>query len=424
MKRSRLAVAALAAVAVLAVGPSAGAAPASGKRAAATKITVAYENAAANFTPLFAAIGAGFFAQNGLEVTPFLATGGRATAILQSGDAQFTLDGGELNITAAARAGNMALLGALSNRFGFKLVARKPIARVEDLKGKKLALSSPSGGLGTAGHSLIRQFGLEGQVEVVYIPAISARLAALEAGTVDAIILSPPLGDVMKSGKYNDVYDLRSLRYLLIGIWAKQGYVSANPEVTRAFLRSLAQAMAFIRDPANKPATLKYLSDVTRVVDPAALEEAYDYTVRRYQEEPNIDAKALANSIAVVEKNIGKEIDANSFLNLGPLQRVLTYTLSGKIKGGVFSGTVNPQGRLTWRLRLPGRATAVSVRFAAKGGRSSVTLCTPCRPTQRGAVKVYSALARAIKQGNALVEVRTSARPQGVRTRIGAELGK
>jgi NitT/TauT family transport system substrate-binding protein len=201
MRRWRIAATSFAAAALvaLAAGP-ASARETAGVAAAPTKITVAYANAAANFTPLFVGIGEGFFAKNGLDVSAFLASGGRGNAILQAGDAQFSLDSGEPNITAIARGGNFVMLGATANRFGFKLVARKPIAKVQDLRGKKLALSSPSAAVGTAGEALLKQFNMLGQVELVYIPSITARLAALEAGSVDAIILSPPLGGRMQSG--------------------------------------------------------------------------------------------------------------------------------------------------------------------------------------------------------------------------------
>jgi NitT/TauT family transport system substrate-binding protein len=137
-----------------------GGASATQTKSHATKITVAYANAATNFTALFAAQGEGFFAKNGLEVNSFLATGGRGNSLLQSGSAQFNLDSGQPNLTAIARGSSTVMLGATNNRFGFKLIARKPIAKISDLRGKKLALSSPNAAVGTAGEALLAANGL------------------------------------------------------------------------------------------------------------------------------------------------------------------------------------------------------------------------------------------------------------------------
>jgi hypothetical protein len=54
-----------------------------------------------------------------------------------------------------------------------------------------------------------------------------------------------------------------------------------------------------------------------------------------------------------------------------------------------------------------------------------VRLCAPCRPNQSGTVKAYSAVATAIKLGNAYVSVKTKKAPKGeTRAQIAAELGR
>jgi NitT/TauT family transport system substrate-binding protein len=402
----------------------AGAAAAPGK-SQATKITVAYANAATNFTALFAAKGEGFFERNGLDVTTFLATGGRGNALLQSGTAQFNLDSGQPNMTAIARGADTVLIGATNNRFGFKLIARKPISKISDLRGKKLALSSPNAAVGTAGEALLAANGLtDRDVQLVYIASISARLAALDAGTVDAIILSPPVHTVMNTGKFNDIYDLRSLRFLLVGIWAQRDYVQKNPETTRAFLRSITQALQFLAKPQNKAKAKKYVAEATGFADDPSVEEGYSYEIPRIQFEPQVDRTAIQNSNKAVEKEIGKSADINSFLALGSLQRVLTYTITGKsgAKANV-SATVNPQGTFRYTLRTSGvgRVNAATLHIG-RNGKVSATLCRKCKASQSGSAKAYSALSRAIKSGNGYLKLATER--GAVTIRLSAVLGR
>jgi NitT/TauT family transport system substrate-binding protein len=407
---------------VLVAGASA--APTASTATPLTKVTVAYANAATNFTALFAAKGEGYFERNGLDVTTFLATGGRGNALLQSGNAQFNLDSGQPNLTAIARGSDTVLIGATNNRFGFKLIARKPIARIADLRGKKLALSSPNAAVGTAGEALLEANGLTTRdVQLVYIASITARLAALDAGTVDAIILSPPVDSLMKTGKFNDIYDLRSLRFLLVGIWAQRDYVTKNPETTRAFLRSITQGLQFLAKPANKPKSRTYLAQATGFADAASVDEAYDYEITKIQLEPQVDRVAIVNSNKAVEKEIGKSADINGFLFLSPLQRVLTYTLAAKSGAKVnLAATVNPQGNLRYTLRLSGLGTVTSAALhVGKSGPARATLCRTCKGTQTGTTKAYSALAKAIKSGNAYLKVTTKAKPLTIR--VSATLG-
>ena len=402
---------------------------ASATPAQTTKITVAYANAATNFTALFAAKGEGFFARNGLDVETFLATGGRGNALLQSGNAQFNLDSGQPNLTAIARGSSTVLVGATNNRFGFKLIARKPISKVTDLRGKKLALSSPNAAVGTAGEALLAAHGLtDKDVQLVYIASITARLAALDNGTVDAIILSPPVHTVMRTGKFNDVYDLRSLRFVLVGIWAQRDYVEKNPATTRAFLRAMTQAMQFLSKPANKAKARTYVAQATGFSDADSIEEGYQYEIPRIQFEPQVDRVSIQNSNKAVEKEIGKSADINGFLYLSPLQRVLTYSIKGSAGARAnLTATVNPQGTFAYRLRRSaglGKITAATLHIG-RSGKVSATLCRNCKVSQSGRARVYTALSRAIKSGNGYLKLATKAKPRGAVTiRLNAELGR
>ncbi len=403
-------------------------ASASLEKTQATKITVSYANAATNFTALFAAKGEGFFARNGLDVDTFLATGGRGNALLQSGNAQFNLDSGQPNLAAIARGADTVLIGATNNRFGFKLIARKPISKVSDLRGKKLALSSPNAAVGTAGLALLAANGLtERDVQLVYIASITARLAALDAGTVDAIILSPPVNSVMRTGKFNDIYDLRSLRFLLVGIWAQRDYVQKNPETTRAFLRSITQAMQFLANPKNRAKARTYVAQATGFSDAASVNEGYNYEIPRIQFEPQVDRRAVQNSNAAVEKETGRGADLDSVFFLSPLQRILTYDIKGASGAKArLTATVNPQGRFGYRLRTSGlgKITTAALHIGKAGG-AKTTLCRNCRANQSGTARVYSALARAIKSGNGYLKISTKAKPRGAVTiRLSSTLGR
>lgn len=418
-----------------------------GGREAAVQIRICYANAATNYAPMWIAWKEGFFAQEGLDVSVFQASG-RGSQILQSGDCQISLDSAVPNIIATARGANFVMVGAEANRFGFKLVARtdRGINRVTDLRGKKLAVSAPQAAVDQAGRALLKQFGLQPgrDVEIVSIPSIASRLAALSSGTVDAMIASPPVAQLTKDGKAKDIYDLSSLRFVLVADWMKRDYAQNNPAVVKGFLRSIIRANRWLKNPRNKAGAIKYIGEVTGISDPVGLNEAYDYEFKVHQDEPVISPIALRNSLRYVEENFNLKVDQYDFLYLRPLEQVLTYSVNGVLTArpevprprgaarsrAAFQSTLKQNGELRWSLtmnRLTGRATAAHLHVGAPGkaGPVRLTLCRKCKVRNSGTARIGSGLSKAIKAGQVYVNVHTARNPAGeVRAQLVATPGR
>jgi NitT/TauT family transport system substrate-binding protein len=420
-----------------------GTAGATSQKAAATKVKLCYANAATDFTPAFTAKNQGYFAKNGLDVDLVNASGGRGAQYLASGLCDINLDSATPNITAMQKGAEFVLLGADANTFDFRLVAKAGITNVKGLSGKKLALSSPGAAVDIAGRAMLKQAGISlTDVTIVYISSLAARLAALQSGSIDAMIISPPIGKILgDQSKFKMIFNLKGLHFILNGTWAKRSYAQANPDVIKAYLRSDVQAIAFLKNPANKATVLKDVAQVTGVTDPADLNEAYEGVLRFQQPEPLIDARALRNSVEWVSDQLKVQIDQNSFLYLSPLQQVLTRALSSKLtaaqavpkpkgaKGsGSFSASLAPDGKLTWKLStkaLTGKAVYAGIHIGTPGKAAPAVLqlCAPCKAGASGTVKAYTPLQVAIKQGKAFVTVATAKNKTEIRGQITANLG-
>lgn len=429
-----------AAATLLAVASTAGAA---GQKVAATKVKVCYANAATDFTSAFVAKNQGFYAKNGLDVELVPAAGGRGSQYLAGGQCDINLDSATPNITAIQRGADSVLLGADTNAFDFRLVGKASIPNVKALVGKKLALSSPGAAVDIAGRAMLKQAGISpNEVTIVYISTLASRLAALQSGSIDAMVISPPVGKLVGDGsKYKMIFNLKGLHFILNGMWAKRSWVQANPEAVKAFIRSDVQASGFIRSPANKAAVLKDITALTGVTDAGDLAEAYEDISHFQQPEPLIDQRALRNSVQWVSEQLKTQIDQNGFLYLGPLQQVLTRKLSAKLtaaqavpkpkgaKGsGTFSATLTPAGKLTWKLSakgLSGKAVYAGIHVGrpGKAAPAVLQLCAPCKPGASGSAKAYTPLQTAIKQGNAFVTVATTKNKVEIRGQITAKLG-
>ena len=118
---------------------AAGASPTLG--AGAEQLSVVYAQASAAFTPLFAAQDRHFFAREGLEVRFTQITGSTAVATLVSGESQALAVGATEVADFDATGGDLVMVAAGSNYPVFSLYARKEVRSVQDLAGKRVAVT-------------------------------------------------------------------------------------------------------------------------------------------------------------------------------------------------------------------------------------------------------------------------------------------
>ena len=87
----------------------------------------------------------------------------------------------------------------------FSLVAAKSITKVEDLKGKAMAVSNPLGIHAYVTLQILKKFGLDPgkDTRFLYLGEESSWVSAMETGLVAATFIQPPTSLVMKRKGYN-----------------------------------------------------------------------------------------------------------------------------------------------------------------------------------------------------------------------------
>jgi NitT/TauT family transport system substrate-binding protein len=290
-------------------------------------LRVAYGNAAANYLNMYVAWKEGIFKKNGLDVDePFNAQASGAVGVLLSGDADVIVEGGPQVLTAVAAGADLKILGSTVNKYTFVVVAPNSVKNLSDLKGKKLAVSAPGGSVSRAAEVLLAEKKLTNNVQLQNIADLPTRLAALQQGQVDAIVISPPVNSLIKTGDYHIIYDMTQdtkLEALLTSIATTGDFLKKNPEALRRFILSLYQAEQWIRDPANNHEVMKDLQALTGTADPDALKEGLDYQEKAGEPKLQFSNQALANSIEQVEDSANVKIDAKKVVDLKILTNVL-----------------------------------------------------------------------------------------------------
>ena len=241
------------------------------------KITINYATRTGTTWPLYIAKEAGYFQKYGLDANLVFGVHPAGIAMVVSGEAVMTNYPLEQAMIASSRDGSLVILGSPYRKSLFALMAAKSVARVPDLKGKRMGVSQIGDAPYNYAVALLGKFGLTPR-DVQWVPIgtdVNGRAAALTSGRVDATMLTAPVyfrleeqgyKSLANTSDYDDIY--APTVYLF-----KKATVRANPKLPELLIQAHTEAIKrFYDDKAFAlKAYLKYTGE-----DPAELERVYD----------------------------------------------------------------------------------------------------------------------------------------------------
>jgi NitT/TauT family transport system substrate-binding protein len=206
-----------------------------------------------------------------------------ATAAMLSGDGELLMDGG-LGTVRAHVQGNTELvcIGGQKNILTQSILARPPIKRLEELRGKKVGVTR----IGSTTHyfatEAFRKIGMEAGRDYTVIQTGGApeMLAALSTGAIDAGTLAPPLdSQAIAQGYQYVVYgpDLR-IPQVAVGFMTRRSALAKRPQMLGRFMRAMAEASKILH--TDKEFTFKVLAKQLRVSDRKVLEAGYNAEIK------------------------------------------------------------------------------------------------------------------------------------------------
>jgi len=233
------------------------------------KIVINYPNKSGSQWPLFLAKEGGFYQKYGLDVELSFGVHPAGVAMLASGQGQMVNSSLEQLMAAASKDGSLTLVGSSLNRGTFALMADKKITKVEQLKGKKIAVSQVGDGPYGYVVAILSKAGMSDR-DVQWIPVgqgVSARAAALTTGRADATILTAPAYFKLEQEGYNTLVNLAERE----DIFASTTYLMAkndlkDPSLAEALIKAHAEAIKKFYDDKTFAVTAyrKYDPDTTQ----------------------------------------------------------------------------------------------------------------------------------------------------------------
>lgn len=234
--------------------------------AAQTAITVVIPNpSAVNNFPLHVAIGEGYFAEEGLDVTVEAVNG--SASVLQAmaaGQAEIGNPGPGPVLAARSRGEDVVFVynQAPKSIFGLVVAQESAIKSPADLKGAVIGVGTADGTEVAFTRGIMNDLGLAEGTDYEFLTVgdggtavaaiISEEVSAYAASVADVAIIES------KGIDLREITPEEKLGLFGNGWAVTRAYLDANPKVVEGFGRSIARATAFGVDPANREAVLAH----------------------------------------------------------------------------------------------------------------------------------------------------------------------
>jgi ABC-type nitrate/sulfonate/bicarbonate transport system substrate-binding protein len=263
------------------------------------RIRVGMPNRGATTLGLAAAQTHGFFRAQGLFAELIVMRPSTSLQTLMSGDLDFSTA-----LASGARAGVSGLPLRIVMTFttgqDFSLVVRPEIRRMEDLKGKTLAVSGVGEFTDVGARLMLKKYGLVPEVDVKLRALFGnhpLRLSALQAGQIDGTIMAMPYNKMAVKMGYKELVHLREIiKTPQGGLVTTTQKIRGDPDGIVRAIKAVLIANRYLKQ--NKGEFTKLLAKESGVHDPVVAGLIHEEIVNLYSDTGVVSDEAMQEFIA------------------------------------------------------------------------------------------------------------------------------
>ena len=280
---------------------------------AADRVTAVYTSIAAAYAPFWVAKDRNIFDKYNIDASLVYMRGTVPTiAALANNDIEFVQSGAAPFINYAARGGDVVLLGCLANKvIDYVLIAHPSISRIEQLRGKTIAISRPGDQTYYYVRDILKRYGISlKEVRLVQTGLQPERVAALRQGLVVASILNRPNNLVLEQEGYKRLLDIEDLK-LPAGVRClitTRKLLKSRPATAENFTMAWLESIRFIL--SQKKEAKQIISKYTRNADEIHLEEAWQSLTAQTEVPPYVSVSQLQGQVSTLAED---QPDLNRF---------------------------------------------------------------------------------------------------------------
>jgi NitT/TauT family transport system substrate-binding protein len=296
---------------------------------AVKKIRMGIAATSVGFLPIYAAYHRGFYKDEGIELEIILMSLAAANNAFFKSEIDYSAGLTGLALAATRNYPSKILIFTVAKPLQ-SFVSRKEIKEPPDLRGKKVAGSSPGGSATILAYQALRHFGLEPGKDVQVLPmggSGAGRLAVLEQGVVDASLLSVPENIIALHKGYNELIFLGDvLSFPQNGFGTSVRRIQQSPEEVYRMVRATLRGLMFVTDDANRDQTRDVMMRQWRVNDANLAAEMIGYLRRGLAKDAVITPEAVQYFIDLTREtsNVAQPISAAQVVDFSFLDKART----------------------------------------------------------------------------------------------------
>lgn len=308
-------------------------APVHAAQPALETIRIAIPGKLIDFAPFFVGVKTGIYRSEGLEPQFIVMRSGIVIPAMLSGEIDYTTLYGS-TIRSAVTGLPLRVISTLITKQSFFLFAQPEIRRVQDLRGKCVAVSNFASSTDKAARAALKTGNLEAMRDVTLIAMgdTSVRFQSLVSGAIEAAILTPPYTVMAEQKKLNNLVWLGDV----LGDQPSNGLSTSvkklkeQPDQVARFLRASLRSMFYTRE--HKQEALPILLKEFPGLDRNTLAGTLDFYLKAMSPDGRVSDAILQELINEQRElvNVKNEVPIGQVADFGPLQRVLRELNIGK----------------------------------------------------------------------------------------------
>lgn len=267
----------------------------------------------------------GYYRAEGLDVELILMSAPTASRALLSDDVAVATVGGA-GLPPVLRGSPFKFLFTTYNRAMFWLFAKPEIRDVRGLKGKRIGVSGIGSGPDSLLREILRQNGLDANrdVAVLSLGVMPTIFAGLQAGTVDAAMLSPPVTFKAEEAGFRELvsFPKQDLIELQGSVLVRDASLQSNRAQMERFLRGTYKGFLHVKE--DRAGTIPFIARYLQLQERLAT-DAYDQVVRPAMTQ---DGTLSSEMQAKAVEHVLKRLDLKE---APPLAKIFDFSLTRKI---------------------------------------------------------------------------------------------
>jgi NitT/TauT family transport system substrate-binding protein len=291
---------------------------------ASGKLSTSFSEIYEGQIPVWVTQDGGIFKQNGLDVEQTYIASANVIAALLSNQVVIAQGGGSEALSAAAGGADLVVIGNIVPVYPYILYVAASIKTKDDLKGKKIGVSSHGSASDIATRVALKKVGLdpEKDVSIITVGSSQNRTAALQSGAIQGGMDQPPTSYDLEKQGLHALFDMASLKAATVnnGIIVQRAWMNSHKDTVQKYVDSIVQGIA--RSKKDRPFAAQTLAKYMKLDNMDYAKRSVEYAADNlFPDAPTIKKEDFADAVDVLadtnpklkDFDVSKIID-NSFV--------------------------------------------------------------------------------------------------------------